>query len=189
MAFRRGFKTEANDIANEIRQELKLKPLDRFEPLDLATLLEIPVIKLSAFRQKIPDAVEFFMGRDTKAFSAVTVFRGLARTIVYNDAHSEPRQRKDITHELSHALLLHPPMPALNDYGCRKFNADFEDEADWLCDALLVTEQAALSIAFRSVSDLEASIEYGVSEQRMRYRLNVTAARRRAARSSRRRAA
>ena len=41
-ALRRGFKTEANDIAREIRQELGLGLADPLDPWVLAAQLEIP---------------------------------------------------------------------------------------------------------------------------------------------------
>lgn len=47
MAFRRGFKTEANSIATEIRAEIGLQALEALDPWGLARHLAIPVIPLS----------------------------------------------------------------------------------------------------------------------------------------------
>jgi AIPR protein len=41
----------------------------------------------------------------------------------------------------------HPPTPALYNSGCRNWNQDIEDEAQWLVGALLTTEDAALRSA------------------------------------------
>ena len=50
----------------------------------------------------------------------MTVFDGLRRIIAYNDAHSKARQNSDLSHELSHGLLLHESTPALDmTTGCR----------------------------------------------------------------------
>lgn len=183
MGYRRGFKSEANATANEIRAELGLKALDRLDPWTLAVYLEVPVVPLSAFLKDAPFAVRHFTEIDTGAFSAATVFEGPRRTIVHNDAHSPGRQASNVTHELGHALLLHDPTPALDDRGCRLWNQNIEDEAQWLAGALLVTEDAALWIARGGTSVAAAAELLGVSSQMVSYRLNVTGARARVARA------
>jgi len=173
---RRGFKTEANEIALEVRQEMKLRPTDPLDPLRLAEHLEIPVIPLSSLRREAPVMVRQFSRIDRSAFSAITVFEGTARVIVHNDSHSPGRQASNLAHELSHGLLLHPPRPALDGRGCRDWNQEQEHEATWLAGALLVPDQAALLIARQRLSLSQAADLYGVSEQMMKFRLSVTAA-------------
>ena len=104
--FRRGFKTEAIEIAGEVRRELGLRPLDPLDPWRLAGHLAVPLLPLSELREA-GGAAEHFLRVDQDAFSAVTVFHGSVRIITYNDSHSRPRQASDIAHELAHALLLH----------------------------------------------------------------------------------
>ncbi len=183
MAYRRGFKSEANAIAREVRAELGLWAHDRLDPWELAPHLDVRVIALSAFGGDAPQAVRHFTEMDIGAFSACTVFAGRRRTIVHNDRHSFGRQVSNVTHELSHALLLHDPTPALNDRGCRFWNQSTEDEAQWLAGALLVTEDAALRVARGHIPPVVAAQELGVSERMIVYRLNVTGARQRVARS------
>ncbi len=178
MAFRRGFKSEANDIVLEVRHELRLSLYDALDPYVLAEWLEIPIIGLSDFLDDAP-AIGHLLGIEPEVFSAVTVFAGSQRTIVHNDAHARVRQISNLTHELSHALLLHPPAPALGNNGCRQWNQDLEDEANWLCGALLVPEAAAMLIAKGRRSTYEAACHFGVSQQMVRYRLNATGALRR----------
>ena len=146
MGYRRGFKTEANATAGEVRAELKLGPLDPLDPFALARLLEIPVWSLTEMIERAP-LVKHLLHVEPEVFSAVTVFHGHARTIVHNDGHSLVRQNSNIAHELSHGLLLHPPTPAMDDRGCREWNEDIEDEASWLAGILLVTEEATIAIA------------------------------------------
>ena len=122
MGYRHGFKSEANAIAREIREELGLAMLDSLDPYVLAEHLEIPVTPLSELQADAPTAVHHLMGAGKDAFSAVTVFSGRRRSIVHNDAHSAGRQASNVTHELSHGLLLHYPTPALDDRGCRYWN-------------------------------------------------------------------
>lgn len=88
-----------------------------------------------------------------------------------------------MAHELSHSLLQHPPTLALEDRGCRDWNEDIEDEAQWLAGALLITEDAALWIARGNASEDDAAACFGVTRPMVRYRLNMTGARKRVSRA------
>lgn len=169
---RRGFKTEANDIARTIRNELSLRCVDPLDPRALAEYLSIRLIPLSDLADAEPWAVRHFGGRGRSSFSAATVFRGSRRVIVHNDAHSPGRQASNLAHELSHALLLHPPTP-------RNWDNTVEEEADWLAGALLVSQEAALSIARKGIPLGKAAALYGISRKMMQFRVNVTGARKR----------
>ena len=182
---RRGFKTEANAIAREVRIELSLS---RTSPLDvwrLAQHLGIPVIPLSSLRRTAPGAAKLFLNGGQRMFSGITVFRGSRRTIVFNDAHASGRQANDVAHELSHGLLLHTPKAAIDERGCRVWDREAEAEADWLSGALLVPEEAAMQIVRLGWSMREAATRYGVTPKLVQYRVNVTAALRRVQRMRR----
>lgn len=165
MALRRGFKTEAHNIAREIRNELNLAPDAPLDPLELAEYLSIPVLTLSEMEKSAPFAVNYFSQAGSSEFSALTVFHSTKRMIVYNDSHTKGRQSNNISHEISHGLLLHPPQPALDQYGCRKWSSDIEDEAEWLSGALLISEEAALKIVKQKMSVQEAALLYNASEK------------------------
>jgi len=143
---RRGFKTEANKLAREIRQELRLKLADPLDPRALARDLDIPLVPLSVLKKDAPDVVRHFSRQERGAFSAMTMFYRTRRVILYNDSHSPGRQASDIAHELSHALLQHPPEIAIDHRGRRNWNQDLEDEATWLAGALLISDEAAIEI-------------------------------------------
>ncbi|WP_442943919.1 ImmA/IrrE family metallo-endopeptidase [Nocardia sp. NBC_00508] len=81
-------------------------------------------------------------GEDASSFSGLTLFDGPRRAIVHNEAHSPGRQASDIAHEQGHGLRMHPPAPLHDGCGCRKWNADHEDEATFLAGALLVPAKA-----------------------------------------------
>lgn len=179
-ALRRGFKSEANVLARAVRADLGLGAAAALNPWALARFLGIPILPLSALAEVEPEAVRHLTGEDPGAFSAVTVFRGARRLIVYNDAHSPGRQASDLAHELAHALLQHRPHAALDAFGCRIWRQIEEEEADWLAGALLISEEAALAVVRRGLTVPEAASVYRVSEPMMRFRLNVTGARRRA---------
>ena len=178
MTLRRGFKSEAASLAKEVRNELRLKPRDRMDPFVLAQHLEIPVLALSELEAEVGGA-RFFLFDDPGSFSAVTVFDGLRRMIAYNDSHSKARQNSDLSHELSHGLLLHKPTPALDmTTGCRILNSVVEEEADWLAGELLVTKEMALAVAHGQFTKREAQLRLGVSEPMLRWRMNMTGANR-----------
>jgi hypothetical protein len=175
MALRRGFKTEATSIADEVRRELGCAPLDALDPRVLAAHLAIPIWPLSDL---VGDhaAIGHLLNSEPELFSAVTVFAGPRRTIVHNDAHTGGRQNSNLAHELAHGLLHHPPTPALDDRGNRNWNQDVEDEATYLAGALLVTEAATIAIAQGRMTKLEAAVRLGVSQPMIQYRLNCTGA-------------
>jgi hypothetical protein len=98
MALRRGFKTEAETIAAEIRSDLRISLHTRLDPHLLAEHLDIPVWPLSRLDkgascvEGLGEAIRYLTTADTSAFSAVTVFCGTVRTIVHNDGQSLAQQ-------------------------------------------------------------------------------------------------
>jgi Zn-dependent peptidase ImmA (M78 family) len=182
---RHGFKSEANATAREVRQELGLKLTAPLDPWRLAAFLEVPLIPLSQYEIDAPRAARLLAGPHRDVFSAVTVFHGRERVVVYNDAHSKGRQCSDIAHELSHALLHHQPSPALDANGERIWNKELEDEAQWLAGALLISDEAAVDIVRRRIPDVMAAVTYGVSAAMVTFRVNVSGARKRVQRMNR----
>lgn len=181
MTLRHGFKKEANDYAREFRAELGLEPHAPLCPWRLAAHLAIPVVPLTSFSNEISREVHHLTECDPKSFSAVTVFEGRRRLIVHNDAHHPLRQASNISHELSHAILQHSPKELFNEHGCRNFNKDIEDEAEWLGPALLISEEAALHIVKTEMSMDEAIEFYSVTKKVLSMRINVTGAHKRLA--------
>lgn len=182
MALRRGFKTEANWYSREFRRELGLAPQSPLCAWRLAGHLDIPITPLSEYLNAIPDHVRYLSSPAGQAdFSAITICYSQRRLIIHNDAHSQKRQAANIVHELSHAILHHPPKPPFNEQGSRHYDRDLEDEANWLGPALLISEEAALHIVRRGMSVEEASDYYTASAPLVRMRLSVTGAYRRAA--------
>lgn len=184
MTLRRGFKSVAESIAREIRGELLLASASPLNVFDLAEHLAIPILPMSELAAAIPDSVEYFNEKAKSTFSAATIFLGTVRIIIHNDSHSLGRQASNIAHELAHALLLHPPAPALDDKKNRTWNSRIEEEANWLSGTLLIPEEAALFIVRNRWSDSCAALEYGVSKEMIRYRVRVTGARLRIQRSN-----
>jgi Zn-dependent peptidase ImmA (M78 family) len=116
--------------------------------------------------------------------SAMTIFPGWPRrhrVIIFNDANTPQRQNSDLAHEVSHGLCLHEPRQAIIG-GCRDYSKLEEDEAAWLSGCLLIPRDAALAVAMSGTPIEGAAAEYGVSNQMMSWRINVTGAKAQAAR-------
>lgn len=179
---RYGFKAQCERLVSELRRELGVGVHGPLDPLHLAAHLDVPVEPLSSLRPRVRAAVDHVLHGDRSVLSGLTIFPdwpARRRVVLYNDGNSVARQASDITHELAHGLLLHEPRQAVVR-GCRNYQRDEEDEAAWLSGALLIPAPAAVRIARRGLSEQEAGDEYGVSPDMVRWRLNVTAARRRA---------
>ena len=179
MALRRGFKTEANEHARELRAELGLAPYAPLSPWALASHLGIPLMRLSELASIEPVAVRYLTRSAPEVFSAATLFEGYRRLIVYNDAHHPRRQAADLAHEISHGLLGHPPAPILDQFGCRQFNRVHEEEANWLGPAMLISKEAALYIVEQRLTVDAAVSTYAVSRDLIMMRIGVTGAQRR----------
>lgn len=179
MTFRRGFKTEANELALEMREELGLRAESPLCPFSLAMHLEIKVVSLMNLCQqdpKLASKVSYFAETNPSVFSAVTVCRGYKRCVVHNHRHSHERQRANVAHELAHALLHHPPHPPFCSDGDRTFDRKLEEEAGWLGPVLLVTNEGAHWAVRKGMSDVEAAEHFAVSEELMRFRYRMSGA-------------
>jgi hypothetical protein len=185
MKLRRGFKSESNITARELRRDIGLDSAAPICPFKLAEHLGVGIVKLTDFVSECPDAVEYLLnGGGRGEFFAMTLCGVSPRVIIYNDAHSDARTAADIAHELAHLLLMHPPHRLSDATGRRHFDAELEAEANWLGPAILVSEEAALWTATRRLNLREAAGLYGVSEDLMQMRLNVTGALKRARRAA-----
>ncbi len=173
MKLRHGFKTEAEKIAVELREELELTADAPLCPWRLARHLEIPVYTLEEAKVREPASVRYLLTRGSKHFSAVTLFGGRfghSRFICHNESHAPTRQRSNLAHELAHAILLYPPTLIFH---CDPMT---EEDAKWMGPTLLVTAAAARKIAIDGSDFSSAAERYGVSLDLIRMRVNVTGA-------------
>lgn len=183
--FRPGFKSECEALAAAVRSEIGLSTHEPLNPRALAAHLGIPVHPLSSLagNNAAAAAIDYVRTIDPSVMSAMTIFPGWPRrhrVIIVNDANTPQRQNSDIAHELSHGLRLHEPRHAIVQ-GCRDCSKPEEDEAAWLSGCLLVPRDAALAVAMSSTPAERAAAEYGVSNQMMSWRVNVTGAKAQAA--------
>lgn len=172
---RRGFKTEAARIGQQVRTELGIDQMQPLDPWRLAGHLDVPVLTLSDLSSDHPDCVQTLTGSERSAFSAMVAFVGRRQTIVHNDSHALTRQRSNLCHELSHVLLIHQPHPARPGEPLG-YDADQEDEAAWLGAVLLAPDQACLNACRNGRSVEVAAAALGISPSLMRWRINASGA-------------
>lgn len=175
MALRRGFKSEAEGIAQRVREQLGMRADQSVEPEVLAKLLGIEV---RAGDELIPRE-RFLELEDIQrdCFSACTLRPSGDRVVVvYNPLSPDTRRRSDLAHELAHTLLNHElsRLERLGDITFFSCDATQEDEAAWLSGCLLLPRTLLLMEARKGSSAQQIARKCGVSEDMARYRLNVT---------------
>ena len=175
MALRRGFKSEAEEIAKRVRAELGMGVAQSVAPEVLAELLGI---EIRAGDELIPRErfIELKQIQDD-AFSACTFRPSADRVVVvYNPLSAKSRRRSDLAHELAHILLDHElsRIETLGDVTFLSCDATQEEEAVWLSGCLLLPRALLLAEVRRGSSTRDIARKCGVSEDMARYRLNVT---------------
>lgn len=172
---RPGFKAEAEHIAQHVRAELALGPLDALDCFALAEAWGIPVVSLGELRENgAKDRSVGHLLSDEAGFSATTVVFGTKRLIVYNPRQPPGRNSSSLAHELSHLILEHEAAPAIGIGGCRHWNAVQEAEADWLGATMLVPRDSALEWMLQNGDLEDGARNFGVSVELFRWRVNHT---------------
>lgn len=171
MAFRRGFKAEANRIALRVRTQMGLDEIDAIDPAEVCAHFDIPLFALSEVEPDSP----FLDAGSSSSFSAVTVPCGCQTAIVHNDTHHPHRQRSNICHELAHCFLGHKLTPPLTTDGQRARDGTAEEEANFLAGALLLPNEAALHLVSSGLLS-QAQQLYGISRPMLTYRMRVSGA-------------
>jgi Zn-dependent peptidase ImmA (M78 family) len=186
--FPRGFPADCERHALDVRRDLDLDAEGRLDPHALARHLAIPVHSMEELEPHCADSVDQLRNRDRGCFSALTLFSGTKRLIIYNPAHAPGRQANSIAHEFGHVLLEHPPAPVRDSDGHRHWSGMHEREADLMAATLLVPRPGILPVMYRLGGDLDAAARhFGVSRQLMSWRFKKTGAERQMQRAAGRR--
>jgi Zn-dependent peptidase ImmA (M78 family) len=173
--FPRGFPAECERHALEVRADLGIEAEERLDPQALADHLAIPIHSMGDLEAHCPDSVSQLRDRDRGCFSALTLFSGTKRLIIYNPAHAPGRQANSIAHEFGHVLLEHPPAPVRDADGHRHWSGQHEREADLMAATLLVPRSGILPVMYRLGGDVSAAAtHFGVSRQLMTWRFKKT---------------
>lgn len=171
---RRGFKAEAERLAEEVRKAMGMRMTDPIDAGDLAGYAGAEIRSADELTSlaKLTTLEELQPG----AFSACTFSIGERHVIVYSPLASPGRRQSDIAHEVAHLLLKHS-MKTVETIGRVSFftcDADEEQEANWLAGCLLLPRKLLFAVARRGLDVPEIARSYNVSEQMAAFRLRTT---------------
>ena len=172
---RRGFKSEAERLAERTRTQMGLRPHDRLDIRDLARHLNVDVIPADQLvdRGRLEELEELQPG----AFSAATFHLPDGRTVaVCNPCNDPPRTNSDIAHELAHILLDHDvrEIQQLAGHTFLTCNPEQEEEANWLAGCLLLPRPLLLREVYAGTDPDTLAARYQVSLAMARFRLNAS---------------
>lgn len=175
---RRGFKSQCEKRALELRRILSRKPTDPLSARDVAQQYEVSVWTPQEV-QGIPagDLQQLLVAGATE-WSGFTLRVGLRHLAVVNSSQSSRRQNSVLMHELAHIMLGHDlvsgTFTAGGDFVPSTYNQDQEDEAAWLGGTLLLPRPALLWMRRRRLSDEDAATHFGVSLDLLQWRIRMT---------------
>ncbi|MBL7487245.1 ImmA/IrrE family metallo-endopeptidase [Frankia sp. AgB1.9] len=171
---RRGFKTEAEKISQEIRTAMGKRPTDPLDALDLAKHLGAWVRRADELTtlSKLRALEELQPG----AFSACTFTLEDRHVIVYSPLALPGRTQSDVAHETSHIILRRAPkeVRSVGKIAFFTCDPDEEQEANWLAGCLLLPRPLLLSALRRGIDAAGIAAAYGVSEQMAHFRIRTT---------------
>jgi Zn-dependent peptidase ImmA (M78 family) len=177
-------KAACKRLAAELRAEIGLQPMDAFDPWKLAELYGLRVIALSTLPVASEIRDHFTIARPS-VFSGALVPIGTGAVIIENDAHPDVRRRSTMGHELAHVIGEHKFGTSLvNERGCRLADQAQEDEAAEIGGELLIPFEAAKKLGRRKATNEEVALQFGISIEMARWRMDATGARLIAARQA-----
>ena len=171
---RRGFKAEAERIAEQLRRGMGVAVDDPVDAAELATHAGAEVERADELSSR--SRLEALEAIQPGAFSACTFHIGARRIVVYNPLSSEGRTQSDIAHETAHILLSHELQTVQEINGTSFFTCDpdQEQEANWLAGCLLLPRPLVLGAVRRGLNPADIAREYGVSEPMAAFRVRAT---------------
>lgn len=151
--------------------------MDALDPWQLAELYGVRVVALG--KLPLDHAIrDHFLNVRPHVFSGALLPHRTGAVIVENDAHSLPRRRSTMGHEMAHIVGEHKFGTSLvNERGCRTADKSQEEEAAEISGELLIPFEAAKWLARQKTTDDEVALRFGVSPGMARWRMNATGAR------------
>jgi len=174
---RRGFKTQAERLACELRVKLGLSARSPLAAQQLLDYLEVMVLEPRAIPGLRSEVIREMLNDSSEYWSAVTVYDVSGQPlIIHNPAHAVARQESDLMHEAAHVICKHPPgkIVRVGELSLRSYDARHEEEAKWLGACLQITRQGLLWAIGRGMTTEQMAEHFCASEAQVRYRRNVT---------------
>lgn len=134
---KRGFKTQAEQQAIDVRKQLSLRPWERLPAARLAEELKVEVIDPNRIIGLSGDQLSVLLQTRADEWSAATLLTEEGTYLVIeNPSHSTKRREATLLHELAHLLRKHRPaaFSPITGIGVliRGYDQEQEDEADFL---------------------------------------------------------
>jgi len=175
--FKRGFKAWCEQTAEATRRQRGMQPWEPLRARVLAESLKAIILTPQELPALPPAVCRRLLSEHEDIWSAITISTE-PPLIVYNPAHSEGRQNSDLMHEVSHLLMEHVPGTVYIDpksrLALRHFDADQEEQANWLSGCLLLPREALLRIRQLGWPNELACEQYLVSSKMLSYRMHST---------------
>jgi Zn-dependent peptidase ImmA (M78 family) len=180
VALPRGFKAEAERIAQRLRADAGVGRSARLKLKSVAASLDVRII--SADKLVPIETLHEIERIQAYSFSACTFEINERHVVVYNPIRSRPRRRSDIAHELAHIILTHDltEIQYLNDVPFRTCRPDQEQEATALGGTLLLPRPALLDEARNGATIERIAKKFDVTKQMAQFRWNSTGVERQA---------
>lgn len=174
----RGFKTYAENLAIQVREEMGIPAHGRLCAFQLAEFLGVPTLGFSKLSEgaKSAGVTEKQLKALEMEVHALCFPLGAGHAILYNDKNHPTRQQSDVAHETSHILLRHPLADIVSGAVSQR-SKEIEEEAAHLGGALLLPRPAAIRVLRQGMSIDAVAAEYGISNEIVTYRCNVSGAR------------
>ncbi len=175
---RRGFKSWCENTAAEYRLHLGLSGDAPLDPRVLARYLGVQVWTPRDVTGLSDKSIKQLTEIDPSSWSAVTIAENGQHLVILNSAHARTRQQNSLAHELAHLILNHrPARTTVSEEGylfSDRYDAEQEEEANWLAGALLLPREGLLDVYRRTRSSAVIASEFGVSAKLVDWRLRMT---------------
>ncbi len=182
MTLPRGFKTQAERIAEELRARVGAT---NSKPLNLTAVAEQLDVQVISAADLVPlERLQEIERIQTYAFSACTFEINDRHVIVFNPLMSAGRQASDIAHELAHIILDHElaEIQYLDGVPFRTCQPGQEEEATALGGTLLLPRKLLLQQARQDAAIEQIARKFGVTRKMAQFRWNATGVERQVAR-------
>ena len=134
---------EAEEEARDYRQALGIRDNQALPAKSLANHLGIRIMSPDQIPGLDSSHSDWLSNLDSKWSAGTVEIPELNRIfIVYNPAHSEPRQESDAMHEMAHIIRQHPPTGMNGSF--RHYDQQQEEEAQYLGACLQITRAGLL---------------------------------------------
>jgi Zn-dependent peptidase ImmA (M78 family) len=178
LQLRRGFKSQCERRAAELRRAFNIPPGDPLKATKLAEFLRIEVwTESDVSGLEAADHMQLTIA-DPESWSAFVIRVEQSHLVVLNSTQSLARLNSVLMHEASHILLGHELTSASTTedgfFVPTTYDQEQEDEANWLAGTLLLPRPALLKVRRAGLSDSTIMQEYLVSREMLTWRIRMT---------------